>query len=226
MRGIFNQITRLVLQFLGLIRGVLKTIVKYIYWVFDQLLGTIPNLIRANKIIEKKVHKIQEEGILSSDPRLKLTEDELVKVFETDLKRLERIEEKARNTVIGVALSVSLTSPGLILFVQTDILASETFAFRAAIAVIFVLAILFLSVSGYLSLSCYKVSQIMRPRLEDSKTLSTPRNACKVLLLCSDCNVLRILQKSNLLSASMDCLRNGLLLLLIFIVLSVVSALI
>lgn len=225
MRRIFNKIASSISRFLYFIRRGLKIIVNFTFIVIDQILGTVPNLVRANRIIEKKLRKKQEEGILTSDPRLKLTEDEVKEVFEVDLRRLERIEEKARATVIGVTLAVSLASPGILLFVQPDIMADEPLSYRRISAAFFVVAILFLAISGYLSLSAYKVGQIMRPRLEDSKILTSVQNALEVLLMSRDYNVLRILQKANLFSASMDCLRNGLFLLLIFIVLSVISAL-
>jgi hypothetical protein len=145
--------------------------------------------------------------------------------LESDFKRLERIEEKARSTVLGVALSVSLATPGILLLTQAEVLADEALVVRIVSAVVLVFAVAFLLTSGYSALSGYNVEQVFRPRLEDDAPLVSSEEARKAILQCIDLNTLRKLQKANLLSASMDCLRNGLVKILVFLLLAALSAL-
>jgi hypothetical protein len=207
------------------LRTLLKKVLASIFWLVDQVLGSIPSLIRAKLILVKRAAEKQRAGISSSDPRLKIPEEDLKAELESDIKRLEGIEDKAKSTVLGVTLSVSLASPAILLLVQQDVFADETLTLRVTSAIILVAAITFLFVSGYLSLSGYQVGQVSRPGLENHESLVTPDDARKVILYSIDLNVLRVIQKANLLSASMDCLRNGLVLILVFLLLAALSAL-
>jgi hypothetical protein len=208
-----------------ILRTILRKVLASMFWLVDQVLGSIPSLIRASSKLAKSVAEKQRVGISANDSRLKIPTEDLKAELEADIKRLEGIEDKAKSTILGVALSVSLASPAILLLVQQDVFADETLTIRVTSAIILVVAIAFLLISGYLSLSGYRVGQLSRPGLKDHEVIITAEEARIIVLYCIDLNVLRIIQKANLLSASMDCLRNGLMLILVFLLLAAMSAL-
>ncbi len=220
-----KRIRALLKQITISLRSFLKKVIESLKWLFDLFLGSIPSLIRADIILKRKLAKTLDIEIPSTDPRLKIPEDELKAKLEADFRRLERIEDKAKSTIFGAALSVSLASPGILLLVQSDVFADEAFVLKVMSAIVLMAAIFFLLISGYLSLSGYKVGELFQPNIEDHIKLIKPIEVRKVILRCIDLNTFRVLQRANLLSASMDCLRNGLILILVFLVLAAFSAL-
>ena len=89
-----------------LIFNIISLLLRFISSTLDQILASIPSLIRANAILNKKLQDGLVNGISKSDPRLKISEKELREYLDIDIKRLERIEDKAKSTVIGAALSI------------------------------------------------------------------------------------------------------------------------
>ena len=203
----------------------IKVVSDFLFSVSDLVFASIPGLIRASIILNAKLNDKLNSAISNNDPRLKIQEQELNMHLTSDLNRLERIEDKAKSTVIGVALSISLASPGILLLVQTDVFADESYFLRLISAIILTISILFLLISSYLSLSAYKVGRIFLPQLENHSKLVKPKEARKIIIRCIELNQIRVIQNANLLSASMDCLRNGLILALIFLILAISSAL-
>ncbi len=211
---------------ISILRKILSLFFRFMLSAFDQTLASIPSLIRANIILNNKLRERLSYSISKNDPRLKIPEKDLREYLETDIKRLERIEDKAKSTVIGVALSVSLASPGILLLVQTDVFADEAYVLRVFSAIVLVFSILFLLISGYLALSGYKVGRVFLPQPTNNSKLVKYREARRNIIDCIELNQIRVLHNANLLSASMDCLRNGLLLVLMFLVFAIVSALV
>lgn len=206
-----------------LIQRILRELLRSFLGLLNQALGTIPDLVRANLKLAARIADIIAEPILLSDERLKLSLEDIEKEFEIDLKRLARIEEKARATVIGVSLSVSLTMPGIALLAGTGALGDT--GLKMPSAALLSAAVLFLLTSGFLALLGYKVGEVSRPQIRDHEPLVTPEERRQIILHCLDLNRLRILAKSNLLSASIDCLRNGLATILALLVVVVIAAL-
>jgi hypothetical protein len=196
----------------------LQSVTMFLLRSVDQLLGTLPNLIRANLILSRKISQKSSQEVSSCDRRLELPTEHLRSQYEVDLKRLERIEEKARSTVIGVAISVSLATPSILLLTRPDALAGESFCAKLFLAILLALAVLFLLVSGFLALSGYKVGSVYRPRIEDHESLTSEQEIRKGLLFYIELNRLLVIRKANFLSGSMDCLRNGITLVLVFLV--------
>jgi hypothetical protein len=209
--------------FLSRVFGLL---IRLLFLILDQTLASIPSLIRAQIILDRKFSERLNSSILNTDPRLKISEQELKEYLELDITRLERIEDKAKSTVIGVALSVSLASPAILLLVQTDVFADETISLRVISATILILSIFFLLFSGYLALSGYKVGKVFLPQPSHNSKLIKTLEAKRNILNCIELNQIRVIQNANLLSASMDCLRNGLILVLAFLVSAVIFALV
>jgi len=192
-------------------------------WLLNQALATIPDLIRANIKLAARIKITIATPIPLSDERLQLSLQDIEKEFEIDLKRLARIEEKARATVFGVSLSVGLAMPGIALLAGTGALGGT--GLEVPSAALLSAAVLFLLTSGFLALLGYKASEVSRPQMKDHEPLVTPEERQQIILHCLDLNRLRILVKNNLLSASIDCLRNGLATILALLVLVVIAAL-
>jgi len=198
---------------------IIRRFSKFIPLIFDQTLGTVPSLIRANRILRSKILNLQVEGITDSDPRLQLPIDHLKDHFKLEIERLDRIEDKARSTVLGVGIAISLATPSVLLPTRTTTFANEPLYFKLLLTIAIGLAVAFLLMSGFFALTAYKVGEISFPRIDNHPSLVSEDKIREDLVLIIDLNVLRIIQKANLLSASMDCLRNGLL--LFFLVLAV-----
>ena len=190
--------------------------------VLGQILGTIPSLVLANKRVSRQIAALVETPVPSTDPRFRLARDQIRGQFDVDLHRLARIEEKARATVFGVALSVGLVAPGLALLTGN---AMRTDGLEVAFAALLCSSIFFLLASGFLAIQCYKSGGVFRPDLEDHPPLVTPEEELETLIRCLDLNALTVLRRNNLLSASIDCLRNGLAAMLGLLLLVIMSSL-
>lgn len=214
LQTLWNYFSQWISGFISFVIDLLSLLLRFI----DQLLGTIPSLVRAQNIISKKISERNSKEILTSDDRLKLPLDHLKSNFKIDLKRLEGIEEKARGTVIGVAISVSLSSTSILLLTRQDALASENTTIKILLAVLISLSVFFLLASGFLALSAYRVGAVFRPRIVEHIGIRDESELKKSFLSYIEMNRLLIIRKANFLSASMDCLRNGLFLILLFVV--------
>lgn len=213
-----SSISRFVFQ-------ILLRVIKVISVLFDQGLGTIPSLIQANRILKTKIQNLYVEGVSDSDIRLKLPVDHLKDYAKLEIERLDRIEEKAKSTVLGVGIAISLATPSVLLPTNTAAFQNHPFYFKLILTIAIGLAVAFLLMSGYLALSAYKVGEISSPRLEYHPSLISENEIREGLILLIDLNVLRIIQKANMLSASMDCLKNGLVLFFLILVISLSSGL-
>ena len=202
----------------------LLKIVRLIILIIDQVLGTVPSLIRADRALRAKVIKIYNDGILDSDPRLQLPVDHLKDYNKWEIERLDRIEDKAKSMVLGIGIAISLATPSVLLPTRTATFVNEPLYFKLALTIGLAFAVSFLLMSGFLSLSAFKVGEVSFPRLEYHPPLYSDDEIRGALILQIDLNVMRVIQKANLLSASMDCLRNGLFLFFIVLIVSLSTA--
>src|SRR6266508_775295 len=113
-----DLIGKILSGFLRFFVSILRKLFKTIYQIFDQCLGTLPTLIRAHYIINRKIHKRELDEISDSDVRLALPEQHLREYFELELQRLHKIEEKARSAIIGIAIAISLATPSIVLLAR------------------------------------------------------------------------------------------------------------
>lgn len=200
-----------------------KNIPLYILKSINVILGTIPSLLKADLIISRKIKEKQIDEISDSGLRIRISTEDLEKELESTLHRLERIEDKAKSTILGLALSISLAAPSILLLVQEDVFADEIPLLKNFSAIILISAIIFLIISGYLSMYGYQAGMIYKPQLQNNN--KGANEAKREILNCIELNELVILKRANLLSAGMDCLRNGLVFVLIFIIIAVISSL-
>lgn len=190
--------------------GNLPVLKGWLYLFFNQLLGSLPNLIRANRTLSKKIENVFNSSITDDDPRMKLPLEHIEKYMSREKTRLSQIEGKAKSMVLGVGIAISLASSGIFLPPTQNLSASSPLVTNMS-SIILATAIIFLLVSGYLALRAYKIGPIAMPSLTDHPTLMDTDDMRHKFLLSIESNEMRIIQKTNLVSASMDCLRNGLL---------------
>lgn len=223
IRKILMRNISIVLQFL--IR-VLQFVINFLLSVIDQLLGTIPSLVRANRIISKKILGKYSDELSSDDPRLQLPIEHLKEYFNSEIERLTRIEEKGKSTVAGVTIAITIiTGPSVLLPTRLDDIINQPNSIKWSLIVALVLAVVFLLFSGYFSFLAFSVGEISKPLLDDHVSIKEDNQVRKDFIKYIELNSLRIIQRANLLSASMDCLRNGLVLFLFVLIMSLVSIL-
>lgn len=221
--SVFSKIKIVLVSVFRFIYQIISFVFRFLFLVFDQIFGTIPSLLRANRILKVKIQNLQIEGVSDSDPRLQLPIDHLESHIKLEIDRLIRIEEKAKSMVLGVGITISLVTAIILVPTQPVMFVNYPFNVKLVLISIIGLANFFLLVSGYLALSAFKVGEISFPRLEDHPLIVTEEEIRENLILLIDMNVFRIIQKANMLSASMDCLRNGLFLFFLLLIGSLLS---
>jgi len=183
------------------------------------LLGSLVNLLRANRKVKRSLANTRDKGICDNDNRLGLPSKVLEKAFDTHKKRLERIEDKAKNNVFVVAIAISILTAGIGFYGTDSPLADECVFLKSAASILLVAAMILLLLSGVLSLHSYKVGQVYYPDLEDRPELSGGNEWLRGLLLCLEMNQKIILIRANCLTTSMNCLGNGIIAVAIFFLL-------
>ncbi len=177
----------------------------------DWLLGSLVQLIRANAILRNRMRKDDKEAYIS-DPRLRHGPDVLKETLELSIDRLQRVEDKARGTLIGVVVAVTIMSSATGVFGNNGPLHSHGCGVRALTATLLLSSIVFLLISGYLALRAYQIGRVYRPSLDDIAPIVTTAQQGCAFLFCIEQNYRVGTMRANKLSASFACLRNGLLL--------------
>lgn len=187
------------------------------------IFGSLFQLRKANRIIKKKMEQAKYTDY-KNHSGLAHTTDILNTELDRTIKRLERIEDKATNAIIGIAIAIPIFSGFIGLLEPNSILASSSSYLRT-------LAILFagftmgqLVLSGYLAIKAYKIGQVFLLTLEDHEPIADKNKHLLVLLYCIHQNRNMAIIRSNRLSTSFNCLRNGLATMFtIFILLLVIA---
>jgi hypothetical protein len=187
------------------------------------LLGSVISLLRANKTVRKKIQSSAPEHY-DDDERLKHAVDDLDKALAASVDRLQRIEDKATRTVIGVGVAVAILGSATAILGGDGPLGTSGMSARVSAAALLMAGILFLLLSGYLALRAYAIGEVYLPTLHDAAPLASEQGAKKVLLYCIEQNERVGTLRANLLSASFACLRNGLVLVAVLGVVLVLSS--
>lgn len=174
-------------------------------------LGSVVTLLRANGTVRKKIQRSGPEQY-DDDERLKHAIGHLEKALVVSVDRLQRIEDKATSTVIGVGVAVTIIGSATAFLGGDGPLGTSGMGVRFAAAALLLAAMFFLLLSGYLALRAYAIGEVYRPTLHDAAPLASGLQAKKVLLHCIEQNERVGTRRANLLSASFACLRNGLVL--------------
>ncbi len=189
-------------------------------WIDSVLLGSVFTLCRANSTVQKKIDQCRIEQF-DNDERLKHSKQVVDARLSGSIERLERIENKAMGTLLGVAVAVALLGAATGILGSDGMIANEPLWLRIVAAALLLISMTLLFGSGFLALGAYKVGQVYRPTMFDQEPLAEEEHERKMVLLCIEQNDRAATLRSNRLSASFCCLRNGLatvLLLGVFIV--------
>ncbi len=188
------------------------------------LCGSIFELHRANKLVRSKLKKCEVEQF-RSDKRLKHSRKKLDRALATSVEHVQRIEDKARGTLLGVTVAVAAFGVASGIVGPTGVLGGHCVTVRIVAAVLLVGAMAYLFVSGIFSLQAYKIGELYEPTLFDSGPLVAPSKESMILLYCMEQNNRIAILRSNRLAASFSCLRSGLIAILLLGVFVVAVAL-
>jgi hypothetical protein len=173
------------------------------------LLGSLFTLRAANRKLHAAIasHTPDDYG---TDIRLQHETSTLRTELAAAVQRIQRVEDKATKTVIGVGLAVTILGSATAILGGDGLLANHGAAVRALAASLLITGMLFLVRSSYLALRVYAVTPIYSPDLHDLAPIATEAEVRRTLIYCIDQNNRVGTVKTNLLSSSFDCLRNGL----------------
>lgn len=182
---------------------------------FDSaLLGSLCALCRANKILQKRIDNCAAEQF-TKDARIQHSRDDLKVMLTISIQRLERIENKAMGTLLGVAVAIAVFGATSGILGSDGLLAGKRYILQIVAAVLLIIAMLYLFASGFLALGAYRIGQVYRPMLEDCTPIANEEQEKTVLIYSIEQNQRAATMRSNRLSASFNCLRNGLVVVLI-----------
>lgn len=173
------------------------------------LLGSVWTLFRANKVCQQKTDNCYVDQF-KDDPRLKCSGVDLKTMLTISIQRLERIENKAMGTLLGVTVAIVVFGATSGLLGSEGMLADRCYAAQIVAAALLIVAMIYLFASGFLALGAYRIGQVFRPELDDHASVTDETHEKVVLLYSIEQNQLAATMRSNRLSASFTCLRNGL----------------
>ena len=172
------------------------------------LFASALTLYRANKRVKAKLKDCAPEQF-DKDERLKHSKQDLDATLALSIQRLERIENKAMGTLLGVAVAIAVFGATSALLAPDGLLAGYSVLVRNIAAAALLIAMLYLFGSGLLALGAYQIGEIYRPTLSARAPLIDARTEAMVILYSIEQNQRAATLRSNRLSASFACLRNG-----------------
>lgn len=187
------------------------------------LFGSVITLYWANRRLQKKVAECDVDQF-DADERLGHSTEDLDGELSLSIERLERIENKAMGTLLGVAVAIVVFGSTSRFLGENGVLGahSETVAIVGGAGLI--VSMLYLIVSGLLALGAYRIGEVHRPTLSDRYPLADVTTEAKTVVYSIEQNQRYATLRSNRLSASFACLRNGLVVVLMLGILMVVLA--
>ncbi len=185
-------------------------------------LGSVCTLFRANKVLQGKIKECREDHF-KDDARLGCSRDDLDAMLTISIQRLERIENKAMGTLLGVAVAIAVFGATSGLLGSDGVFAGKCYAIQIGAAAFLIVAMLYLFGSGLLALGAYRVGQVFRPELIDRTPVAEETHEKIVLVYAIEQNQRVATMRSNQLSAAFTCLRNGLVVVIMLAVLIVVA---
>lgn len=183
---------------------------KIISGIDSALFGSVFTLHRANRLVQQKIDECDTKQF-ESDERLKHSKQNLDAMLSLSIERLQRVENKAMGTLLGIAVAIAVfgATPGLL--GADGLFADQLPLIKNAAALGLLLAMLYLVGSGLLALGAYKIGSIYTPALSDRAPVVESSAEAMVIIYSIEQNQRAAMLRSNRLSASFACLRNGLL---------------
>lgn len=186
------------------------------------LFGSLFTLRAKNKTVTKRIHECRDEQF-SNDNRLEHSKSDLDSMLTFSVRRLERIENKAMGTLLGVSVAIAVFGATSGLLGSNGALAGSCYGLRIVAAALLLLTMLYLLGSGFLALGAYKIGEVFRPTLSDCAPIVEKQKEKSVMLYCIEQNQRAATLRANRLSASFACLRNGLLTILLLDILIILA---
>lgn len=186
------------------------------------LFGSICTLHRANRIVQAKIDDCRVEDF-QDDDRLQCSKSDLKAMLTISIQRLERIENKAMGTLLGIAVAITIFGATSGILSSDGMLASKCYALRCVAAALLLFALIYLFGSGLFALGAYRIGQVFRPTLIDTTPVTEEAQEKMVIIYSIEQNQRAGTMRSNRLSASFACLTNGLMVVLILGILIVVA---
>ena len=184
------------------------------------LFGSVFTLYKANRLIQQKIDKCSTDQF-GSDIRLKHSKQDLHAMLSLSIERLQRVENKAMGTLLGIAVAIAVFGTTSGLLGADGLFADQSPLIKSTAAFCLMLAMLYLFGSGLLALGAYKIGSIYDPTLSDRAPVVESSMEAKVIIYSIEQNQRAAMLRSNRLSASFACLRNGLLVVIALGMLSV-----
>lgn len=173
---------------------------------------------RAESKIRRDTRNVKDEA-KEDDKRIGARLEAVRRYYDGDLARRRTIEEKAKMSLIGITTSTSIVFAGLNLVSGNAVVGMEPVSLRATYGFLLCLAMLYYMFGALSSLKALEVGEVFGLSLEDeSRSCEDVQVRVLVSALERNQNLTRI--RANYAYASMACLRNGTILLLVFIVFS------
>lgn len=184
------------------------------------LLGSVFTLHKANRLVQKKMDECNIEQF-EGDERLKHSKEALDATLSLSIERLQRIENKAMGTLLGIAVAIAVFGATSGLLGADGLFSDQSPFIKKSAAFGLMIAMLYLFGSGLLALGGYKIGSIYTPALSDRAPVAEESVEAKVIIYSIEQNQRAAMLRSNRLSASFSCLRNGLLVVIALGMLSV-----
>lgn len=163
-----------------------------------------------NRKVNNKLKKSCVDGSCKDLEGSLLGLEQLLRYLQQEHERRRVVEDKAKTNVLGITLafSVILASAALAFGNIEDIKKSLDWAFWIFITIQFA-GIVFLLLGGMFALSALRISTVYTWNLEDEMSMATAQEKNAAIRYYVQQNQLGLLLKTNYLSASYCCIRNG-----------------
>lgn len=172
--------------------------------------GSVFMLHKANRLVQQKIDGCDTEQF-ESDERLKHSKQDLDAMLFLSIERLQRIENKAMGTLLGIAVAIAVFGATSGMLGPDGLFSSQSLLMKSIAALGLMLGMIYLFGSGLLALGAYKIGSVYAPTLSDRAPVVESSMEAKVTIYSIEQNQRAAMLRSNRLSASFACLRNGLI---------------
>lgn len=188
---------------------------SFIEWLFDKgLLCSVRLTCIARGKILHKMTKLRVSKY-NGDVRLKIPKDRLMQELSYSLDRIRQAERKATTTLVGVAFAVSLLGSSSGFLASGGTMDDYGFLSRVLTAAFLLVAMFYLLLSGIFAIMAIDIGKIYRPELGRIAPIVSTDEEAKWILYSIDQNYNLSLLRNNNLVCSFQCLRNGLIAILV-----------
>jgi hypothetical protein len=179
---------------------------KIFLLVSELLLGSIPQLVAANKKVSKNLKKRKKLGPSDQDPGASLPLEKVRKHHEHELSRRKNLEDKAKTNITAVTIAVTVLFSGLTLLGNDKIITASGTT-RTTLICVLVFCVVNFILGGLFAMWALQVGELWLPGL--SHELLDEREQAAHLLYAIELNQLETIIRYNWLSASYYCIRNA-----------------